>query len=181
MTLGKAGNTSNIGIYAPTTVKGTIALMGHGVEIREALTAAGNATLENNRIVVTATGEVTQTADGELTANGLGLLGTGRFTLTNANNNVNVLAAGTADTRVRSLSYVDANGLTIGTVNPTGVNASGRVLIETVTGDIAVTENINTTSTRHRCGHAERRQGQSGGRRRSLLRRQWRQHHSGHR
>ena len=147
LTLGKAGNTSNIGIYAPTTVKGTIALMGHGVDIREALTAAGNATLENNRIVVTATGEVTQTADGELTANGLGLLGTGRFTLTNANNNVAVLAAGTADTRVRSLSYVDANGLTIGTVNPTGVNASGRVLIETVTGDIAVTENINTTST----------------------------------
>ena len=48
LTLGKTGNTSNITISAPTTVKGTIALMGHAVAINEALTAAGNATTANN-------------------------------------------------------------------------------------------------------------------------------------
>jgi len=60
---------------------------------------------------------------------------------------VAVLAAGATGAPVGSVSYVDANGLTVGSVNPVGITASGAVRIETLTGDLAVTENISTTST----------------------------------
>ena len=58
------------------------------------------------------------------------------------------IAGGSEDARLGSVSFVDASGgLTIGTVNPTGIWATGDVFIATVTGDLTVAENINTSST----------------------------------
>jgi filamentous hemagglutinin family protein len=147
LTLGKAGNNDSIVFHTAADIKGAISAYGSNITINQALTSNRNADSSKNRIVLQATGEVTQATAGVLTADGLGLLGTGRFTLTNTSNNVGTLAAGTSDVRVRSIDYVDANGLTIGTVNPTGIFASGKVRIETLAGDLAIAENINTSST----------------------------------
>ncbi|MFM8015915.1 MAG: YDG domain-containing protein, partial [Actinomycetota bacterium] len=45
------------------------------------------------------------------------------------------------------MTYRDTNALTVGTVNPTGVWASGDVSISTASGDLTFSESINTTST----------------------------------
>jgi hypothetical protein len=76
------------------------------------------------------------------------LHGAGTFTLQNSSNNVATIAGGSNLAKLGSLSFTDASdGLTIGSVNPTGIYSTGAILIETLTGDINLTENISTTST----------------------------------
>jgi hypothetical protein len=90
-------------------------------------------------------GAVTQTA--AIVANGLALHGTGTFTLTNASNNVVTLAGGSSASKLGSLTFVDSDSLTIGTVGVSGLTASGDILVETLSGDLTVTQSITTTST----------------------------------
>ncbi len=142
LTLGKLGNTANLTVYSgwSVNVAGPITVYGGAIAINDALTAS------NNNINLHATGAVTQSA--AITANGLDLHGTGNFTLTNTGNNIVTLAAGSSTARIGSLSFVDASdGLAIGTVNPTGIWAVGDVKIETLTGDLTLSQNINTLST----------------------------------
>ncbi|MFM8374354.1 MAG: hypothetical protein ACKOCO_18440, partial [Bacteroidota bacterium] len=84
-----------------------------------------------------------------ITANGLGLHGTGTFTLNNTGNNVATLAGGESSARLGSLSFTDASGgLTIGTVSTkTGIFASGTVFVETLSGNITLAQSISTTNT----------------------------------
>ncbi len=137
LTLGKTGNTANIVVGSPVSIAGPIALYGGELALN------GTVMATNNTINLHATGSVTQTS--AITANGLGLHGTGTFTLTNTGNNVGTIAGGDNTNKLGSLRYVDASGgLTIGSVNPSGITASGPVLIETLTGDITVSNSVIT-------------------------------------
>ncbi len=69
-------------------------------------------------LTLEAGGVVVQTA--AITAGGLELLGTGPFNLTLATNNVARLAANTTG----AISYRDANGLEVGTVNTVGITST---------------------------------------------------------
>jgi len=149
-TSGYSGRGSGIIIGSPITstngkvilkglqsLEGTTNLNGN-IEINASISAVGGITLESP-------GEVTQTT--AITGENLGLLGTGTFTLTNTSNNVNEIAGGSSGSRIGALSYFDADDLTIGTINPTGIYSSGDIKIETGTGDINLTEDISTSST----------------------------------
>src|SRR5205085_1869690 len=74
-------------------------------------TGAGDLTLN-------VTGAVTQTATGIITGTGLQLLGSGTVNLDVANNNVATLAANYSGT----ISYLDINGLAVGTVTDTAMS-----------------------------------------------------------
>ncbi len=74
------------------------------------LSAAGN-----NITLDTAAGTVTQTATRTVTASGLELQGAGSYTLTDTANDVATIAGSNTGT----VKYVDANALTVGTVNAT--------------------------------------------------------------
>ncbi|HEY7907037.1 MAG TPA: hypothetical protein VIC53_08990, partial [Wenzhouxiangella sp.] len=135
------GSSDDVSVLlgAPITSTGSVSVSGGAFSINQPLTAGD--------ISLTATGNVTQGAAGALTANNLSLNGTGNFTLQNTSNDVNTIAGGTAGARLGAVSYFNADDVTIGTVNPTGIYSSGDVLIETATGNINLTEPINTTST----------------------------------
>ncbi|WP_395627787.1 beta strand repeat-containing protein, partial [Daejeonella sp.] len=140
LTLGKSTNTAGITLASPATIAGPVTMHGGALAINSATTAT------NSNINLHATGAVSQTA--ALTANGLGLHGTGTFALTNTGNNVATIAGGDNSNKLGSLSYVDASGgLTIGTVNPTGIYSTGVVLIETLSGNLTLSENVATTNT----------------------------------
>ena len=141
LTIGKAGNTAGITIGSATTIAGPIALFGGAVSVNSPLTAT------NNTISITSSTSLTDGASGYLIANGLALNGAGTVTLDHTSNDVNTIAGGSSGSRIGALSYFDADDVTIGTVNPTGIYSSGDVKIETGTGDINLTENISTTSS----------------------------------
>jgi hypothetical protein len=105
-------------------------------------------TAVSSSINLHATGNVTQTAafTAAITAAGLGLHGTGDFTLTNTDNAVTTIAGGDSTTQLGSVSFVNAGALTIGSVNPEGITSSGDIRIETLTGDLTVSEDIVSTS-----------------------------------
>jgi filamentous hemagglutinin family protein len=152
LTLGKSGNNSNITFSSAADIKGPISAFGNFIVIQQALTSNRNTDTSKNRIVLEASGDVTQTVNGVLSAESLGLMGPGRFTLTNTSNNVAVLAAGTGLQAVRRLAYVDANDVAVGSVTAgsataSGILASGTVMVESLTGSIALNESISTSST----------------------------------
>jgi hypothetical protein len=127
----------NLTVSGATTIAGPITLYGADLTFNAALTAT------NSNINLHASGAVSQTA--ALTANGLGLHGTGTFTLTNTSNNIVTIAGGDNTTKLGSLSYVDASGgLEIGSVNPDGIYSSGPILVETLGGDITLSQNLTT-------------------------------------
>ncbi|WP_256995309.1 two-partner secretion domain-containing protein [Gloeomargarita lithophora] len=93
---------------------------GGGISINGALSVgiANNLTLKSGGIV-------TQTQ--AITANGLELLGDGSFTLTNANNDISVLAGNTTS----NIIYLDKNSLSVTDVNSTvGLKTSGNITVE---------------------------------------------------
>jgi len=140
LTIGKATNTAAITMTDAQTIAGPISIFGGDIALNGALTAtSANLNLQ-------ASGAVTQSA--ALTASSLSLNGSGNFTLTNTSNNVATIAGGDNTTKLGSLSFTDASGgLTIGTVNPTGIVSTGPVLIETLVGDITLSENVTTEDT----------------------------------
>ena len=85
---------------------------------------------------------VSDGASGYLTADKLALIG-GAVTLDHTSNSVNTLAA----SGVSNFTYINSGALTIGTVNPSGISATGDVRIETLSGDLTVSQNVTTTST----------------------------------
>lgn len=151
---GRIGNTADVNInhcsvcdpsatnYTGKTlsVGGPITLRGGNVTLNMGLTAT------NNNITIEGNTAVTQTQP--ITSNGLSLVGAGTFTLNNTSNNVTTIAAGTNLNKIGNLSYTDASGgLTIGNVNNPGIYSTGTINIETLSGDITLSENMLTTNT----------------------------------
>jgi hypothetical protein len=130
-----SSTNGNIRLKGIASVEGTIGVNGN-ISIDAAISTAGDLNLESP-------GSVIQTS--AITVDGLGLHGTGTFTLTNASNNVVTIAGGDNTTKLGSLSFVDVSGgLAIGSVNPTGITSTGPILIETLTGDITISNNVAT-------------------------------------
>ncbi len=143
MTLNGTGTRT---LNGAATIDGPIEIHGSDIAINGALSATDGASSPTlSDINLHASGNVTQTA--AITAAGLGLHGTGSFTLTNTSNSVATLAGGDSTTKLGSLSFVNAGALEVGSVNPTGITASGNVAISTVTGDLTISESIATDST----------------------------------
>ena len=100
------------------------------------LTAEGNLTFEQQAnlgqgdLFVDVAGNVSQTA--AVVANGLGLMVDGATTLTNAGNDVDIIAADNGG----ELVFVDVDGLTVGSITVDGMTVSG---IDTKTGDVKLT------------------------------------------
>ena len=137
LTLGKASNTANITFGSATTIAGPIKAYGGTIAVNGALTAT------NDNITLAASTAITQTA--AITANGLALTGVGSATLTNTSNAINTLAGGAPATRMGALNFTNNKALTVGSVNPTGIYSSGAIEIATTSGDLLVTEPINST------------------------------------
>lgn len=126
-------------LKANRSVAGTLDQNGN-IEIKGTITTGGEVNLES-------LGAVTQTE--AITANKLGLIGSGTFTLTNTSNNVATIAGGDNTTKLGNVSYVDASdGLTIGTVaSKNGLTSTGTISVESLSNDITISQNISTTNT----------------------------------
>src|SRR5262249_33085153 len=86
-----------------------------------------------------------------LTTTQLLLEGAGTFSLTQANNDVDTLAASNT---AGSVEYRDSDGFTVGSVTPVGggtavngVSATTFVTLCTITGDLSLQQQVNATST----------------------------------
>ena len=113
-----------------------------GIEIIDTLNVG------TNNLTLESTGTVNDTENGSIIASSLGLLGSGSFSLDSVNNDVDTLAAGSDESKIASLTYVDSDDLIIGsTAGLTGINSSGQIDISTLTGDLTFSENISTTDT----------------------------------
>lgn len=137
LTLGKASNTANITFGSATTIAGPIKAYGGTIAVNGALTAT------NDNITLAASTAITQTA--AITANGLALTGVGSATLTNTSNSINTIAGGASTARMGAINFINNKALTVGSVNPTGIYSSGAIEIATTSGDLLVTEPINST------------------------------------
>ena len=142
------GNSSsgNITVSSAVTTAdaaGNLALTtGGNLAINAALQTGATGT-KNLSLNLTGSGSATQTA--ALKANNLELMGTNAsYTLNNTANYVTTLAA-----NLKNLSYINANTLTIGSVNSTtGINTSGNISITaTTTSGNALTISQAITST----------------------------------
>ncbi len=86
------------------------------------LTSGGNLLVDDDialgtgNLFLNVTGNVSQNAGDTIIAAGLALMVTGSTTLTDPANNLTTIAANTGDT----INYVDADGLTVGTVGRAG-------------------------------------------------------------
>jgi len=102
--------------------------------------------LGNGSLFLDVTGDVTQQANDDITANGLGLMVDGNTTLDNVGNNVVTLAADGMGTT----TYRDADTLTIDTVTVDGMTVTGitttndDVTINVEAGDLNIVQAVNT-------------------------------------
>lgn len=115
------------------------------VQATNSIAINGNLTVSGTGDTVTldTAGSVTQAAGTRINASRLALLGsTGNYTLTSAQNTVDTFAA-----VGNTITFVNNGALTVGTVNPTGVVATGPIFIETTTGNLTISQPIQTTDT----------------------------------
>src|SRR6476620_11266017 len=111
-------NTTTSGITSTgNDVKLTV--LAGGLTIGDAVGPLGadDITLGAGTLTLNITGNVTQTSGNVITAAGLQLLGSGSVHLDESGNNVATLAASYSG----SISYTDANSLTVGTVTDTAM------------------------------------------------------------
>jgi autotransporter-associated beta strand protein len=139
LTLGKAGNASHITIGSTTFINGPIRIYADDISINHQVTAS------NDSLYLFASGDVTQAAS--VIAQSLALQGTGNFNLNNVNNSISVIAAGDTNNRIGNLFVSNSQALTVDTVNPTGIYSSGTVHLETISGNLTISQNISTTDT----------------------------------
>ncbi|NVK01071.1 MAG: autotransporter-associated beta strand repeat-containing protein, partial [Oceanospirillaceae bacterium] len=136
LALGGASNGSPLSVTETISIAGPISFTGSDISVD-----AGVVTTNSN-VIFNASGTVTQGVNGYLESSGLALKGTGDFALESAQNSIITLAAGNDDlSAIGSLSFTNNGALTIGSVNPTGITASGNVSISAT--DLSVTEAID--------------------------------------
>ncbi|WP_346308835.1 YDG domain-containing protein [Limnohabitans sp.] len=142
LTIGHA-STGNITVVSAVSTKdatGDLALVSSSNLAINAALQAGTTGTKNLTLELTGSGSATQNAS--LKANNLTLLGSNAtYTLSNTANEVSTLAA-----NVKTLGYSNATALNIGSVNSTnGITASGTVAVATQSGNLSVTQAVNTT------------------------------------
>ncbi|QQS08001.1 MAG: filamentous hemagglutinin N-terminal domain-containing protein [Phycisphaerales bacterium] len=129
LAIGSAGATNGIstGGNDVTLVTGAALSLNQGINA-----GSGVVTLS------TASGGVSQTSGG-IVAGSMQLLGVGTFTLGSATNNISTLAASINGT----LTYVDANALTVGAVTSNGIVTAGNAADITAGSTITLAQGIN--------------------------------------
>jgi hypothetical protein len=144
LVIGLDGNTSAVTVATAITVGGPFTIYGSTIALNKAVTATASTLNLHASTAVTQSA----TAADKVTADKLALYGAGTFTLQNAANNVATLAGGSSGSPVGSVKYTDASGgLTIGTINPTGLYSSGDIEIATLSGDLLITQPVVSTKT----------------------------------
>jgi len=141
------GNSSagNINVSSAVTTPdaaGNLALItGGNLAINSSLQTGATGT-KNLTLNLTGSGSATET--GSIKTNHLELLGSNAsYTLNNTANDATTLAA-----NAKTVSYTDANALSIGSVNSTtGITASGTVSVATQSGNLSVTQAVSTVDT----------------------------------
>lgn len=137
---GQTGNTTKVDINQPITFGGPASFYGGQIEIKRTLTSS------SSNIFLFASGAVTQTA--AIISNGLGLMGSGPFTLNNSSNNIGTLAGGSSGSRLGAVSVTDSTGgLTIGQVSSLlGIYSSGVINIATLSGNMTISQPVSSTA-----------------------------------
>jgi hypothetical protein len=131
-------NASNVTFSNAVNSSSDISVKTSGNITINAPLAATSSTVKLNT-----TGVATQNGSGSITASSLALLGVGgNYTLNSSSNTVSTFAADTG-----TINFQNSGALTIGSVNPTGVNATGPISISTLTGNLTISQNISTTDT----------------------------------
>ena len=113
-----------------------IALTGNNATITDKNALVLGATTITNNLSLFADGAVTQT--NPIIANGLALLGNGSFNLDNAGNTINTIAAKIDG----DLKFVNSQTLTVGIVNPDGIEKANSVFLQAITGNIVLDQSI---------------------------------------
>ena len=132
------GNNSVVlnGTISNTTAAGQLFITGGSIDINNSITVT------SGTVTLNGTSAVNEGVAGTITASGLELLGSGPFALTNAGNEIGILAASTTG----AISYQDATGFSIGVVNGTvGINTGGNTL--TLQAGGAVTQAQGVTAS----------------------------------
>jgi len=141
ITVGSDTGAGGVSVLGPTTFLDNAIVRGGtaGIDIQNNLT-----TTAGNTLTLNTKGTVTQTSSGVITTDALELLGAaGVHRLGAASNQVATLAANTG-----SVTFSNAGALGIGSVNATvGVTTTGDVDIATESGNLTLSQNVNSGAT----------------------------------
>ncbi len=132
------GNNSVVldGTISNTTAAGQLVVTGGSIDINNSITVT------SGTVTLNGTSAVTEGVAGTITASGLELLGSGPFALTNAGNEIGILAASTTG----AISYQDATGFSIGVVNSTvGIHTGGNTLTLQAGGAVTQAQGITAS------------------------------------
>jgi autotransporter-associated beta strand protein len=142
LVLGKTSNATNVRIQHPVKVNGNITINAT-ISINAALTS------KNGTVTFLSTAN-TNNQNSPIVSKGLNIRGTGNFSFTNANNDVNYLSVGTNAIRPVFLSFTNANDIAIGDESADGIFVNGLVTVESMNGNVVLKKSIlsnNTTSS----------------------------------
>ena len=144
LTIGNS-TSGNITVASAVSTKdatGNVTLITGGNLAVNAALQTGTTGTKNLTLNLTGSGSATET--GSIKTNNLELLGSNAsYTLNNTANDATTLAA-----NAKTMSYTDANALSIGSVNSTtGITASGTVSVATQSGNLSVTQAVSTADT----------------------------------
>ncbi len=144
LVVGDASNTGGITVSAATTTNadtGNVTLQtGGNIAISAPLTV-GTITDRKNLELKAGGGQITQAANATITANQLSIQAAqASVALAAAANQVNQLAA-----NVNSLEFKNGKALQIG-VGATGITASGRIKVETTTGNLNLNQAVTSSA-----------------------------------
>jgi autotransporter-associated beta strand protein len=156
MILVASGATLDLNGQTMTTT-GVLTLNGSGVNGAGALTNAsstaatysGNITLASASAIGSDTGAlILSGVVSDTNDYGLAFVGSKDITLANASNALSTIASGSG---MGALSVVNAGALKIGSVTIdattySGLDSTDRISVETLTGDLTISQNVNTTS-----------------------------------
>ena len=138
LTIGKTGNTADIGINSPVTVAGDIGLYGSDIDIDAGMTSTGD-----SEILIESNGSISGT-NGSVIASRLGVTGSADVVLDSASNDIDTLSANVGG----HFTYVDSDDLSVGTVNTVdGVTATGQIDISTQLGDLSLDQSVSSSDT----------------------------------
>ena len=100
----------------------------------------------SDQLILETSGLAMQSLTGAIRVEKLAFSGSGNFVFDSAYNAIDTFAAGAADAPVTSISLLNQDTLIIGSVNPTGIHASGTISIATLAGDLIIQDSIITTN-----------------------------------
>ena len=141
-------NITNVGALAIDTVGATSGVTSHNHNVTlktgSTLTLNQNINAGSATVILNATGGATET-NGAIIANSLLLMGSGIFDLFNSNNNVAMIAANING----SLTYLDSDALTVGSVDGIAGITTNNNLVELITHDtLTLNNNVNAGAER---------------------------------